>query len=197
MTQQRSSLSALGLLFVVAAVGMSQSPCVFAQATLQPFSGDQVMTVGGHVVAGTVKATSYALRVDDAKKRYVTIARSDKKVIWVLLPERHVYLQLPWKESPETVALSAGGAVKRKALGTDVVGDYHCDKSRTTATVRGKTFSTDEWAARELNGFVVKRQDAAGSWSVEYHNVRAGPQSASLFEIPPGYQLMELTGMQH
>lgn len=51
-------------------------------------------------------------------------------------------------------------------------------------------------AAKELDGFVVKRADEKGQWSTEYHNVRLSPQDPSLFEIPSGYQKMSMGGMR-
>ncbi len=63
-------------------------------------------------------------------------------------------------------------------------------------TYEGKTYTTIEWAARELNGFVVKRADEKGQWLTEYQNVRLGPQDPALFEIPSGYQKMTMGGMR-
>jgi hypothetical protein len=39
---------------------------------------------------------------------------------------------------------------------------------------------------------VVKKQDENGTWTVEFENIHLGPQDPSLFEIPAGYQKMEM-----
>lgn len=49
-----------------------------------------------------------------------------------------------------------------------------------------------QWAAKELNGLVVKRQPENGEWTSEFRNVRLGPQDPSRFEIPAGYQKLKM-----
>jgi len=61
--------------------------------------------------------------------------------------------------------------------------------------LQGKTYNSLEWAAKELNGFVVKTADEKGSWSNEYQNIKLGPQDPSLFELPPDYKKLSLGGM--
>src|SRR5260370_17193476 len=89
-----------------------------------------------------------------------------------------------------------GAKVDRTALGSEQVGAYLCDKSRVQVIYEGKQYTTIEWAAKELNGFVVKRQSEKGDWSTEYQNVQLGPQDPSLFEIPAGYQKLNLGGIR-
>ena len=80
-------------------------------------------------------------------------------------------------------------------LGSEQVGTHLCDKSRVQSTSKGKTSVFDEWAARDLGGFVVKREDEGGKWSIEYQNVQFAAQDQSLFEIPAGYQKLDITAM--
>jgi len=42
-------------------------------------------------------------------------------------------------------------------------------------TYQGREYTNIEWAAKEVDGFVVKRANEKGQWSTEYHNVRLGP----------------------
>jgi len=95
------------------------------------------------------------------------------------------------KLGPALLAATMQGAkVDRTALGSEQVGAYHCDKSRVQVTYEGKQYTSIEWAAKELNGFVVKRQSEKGDWPTEYQNVKLGPQDPSLFEIPAGLEIL-------
>jgi hypothetical protein len=88
-----------------------------------------------------------------------------------------------------------GAKVEREALGSEDVGAYHCDKYRVKATYEGKIYTSIEWDAKELGGFPVKQADEKGKWSKEYQNVKLGEQDPALFQVPPGYQKIDLGGM--
>jgi hypothetical protein len=77
--------------------------------------------------------------------------------------------------------------VHRESLGSDQVGQYRCEKSRVKVTYKGRDYVSIEWAATEMNGFVIKRQGLEGEWSSELSNIQFGPQEASLFVVPSGF----------
>jgi hypothetical protein len=168
-----------------------------AQAIFKPFSADQVHTTRKKTTTGKVYAIENAMRSDaeDKGKKSISIIRFDRKVMWVLMPEQKMYLEMPWGDPAEWAVAAKGAQVQREPLGPEQVGAFHCDKSRVTATYQGLTGTYIEWAAKELDGFVLKRQDEKGSWSTEYKNVQLGAQDPSLFELPAGYQKMSMGGM--
>lgn len=168
-----------------------------AQAMFKPFSADQVHTARKKTTTGKVYAIENAMRseAEDKGKKSISIIRFDRKVMWVLMPDQKMYLEMPWGDPAEWAAATKGAQAQRESLGTEQVGDFHCDKSRVTATYQGITNTYIEWAAKELDGFVVKRQDEKGSWSTEYKNVKLGSPDPSLFEIPTGYQKMSMGGL--
>jgi len=178
-----------GLLLVSRAAG--------AQAIFKPFSADQVRTTRKKTTTGKVYAIENAMRseAEDKGKKSISIIRFDRKVMWVLMPDQKMYLEMPWGDPAEWAATTKGAQVLRESLGAEQVGAFHCDKTRVTATYQGMTSVYTEWVARELDGFVVKRQDEKGSWSTEYKNVQLGAPDPSLFEIPAGYQKMSMGGM--
>ncbi|HYL84027.1 MAG TPA: DUF4412 domain-containing protein [Candidatus Angelobacter sp.] len=153
-----------------------------AQAMFKPFSADQVHTTSKKTTTGKVYAIENAMRseAEDKGKKSISIIRFDRKVMWVLMTDQKMYLEMPWGNSAEWTAAIKGAQVQRESLGSEQVGAYHCDKSRVTATYQGITGTYIEWAAKELDGFVVKRQDDKGAWSTEYQNVRLGAQDPSL-----------------
>ena len=171
-----------------------------AQALFRPFSADQIHTVGKKTTTGKVYAIEKALRTEAEQngKKSISIMRFDRKVMWILMPDQKMYLEMGnfGAGVAEFASTMQGSKVDRTALGSEQVGAYHCDKSRVQVTYEGKQYTSIEWAAKELNGFVVKRQSEKGDWSTEYQNVQLGPQNPSLFEIPAGYQKLNLGGMR-
>jgi hypothetical protein len=182
-----------GLLFV--------NGTIVADELSKPFSADQVLTTGGKTTMGKVFAANNAVRFEDQEGQFIDILRADRGIMWALLPARKVYLQLPLRASEHLMtSLTPRSNVQtlhRDTLGSEQVSVYRCDKSRVQTLHAGKAYIWIEWAAKELNGFVVKRQDEKGSWSIEYRNVLLGPQDASLFEVPAGYHRIDMSGMEH
>jgi hypothetical protein len=136
----------------------------------------------------------------DNGKQFINIVRVDRKVVWSLMPDRKMYMELPSQLLIELSALTPGPGVenvRRTNLGSEQIAAHLCDKSRVESTSNGKTVTFIEWAARDLNGFVVKREDENGQWSIEYRNVQLQSQDPSLFEIPAGYQKLSGMGQAH
>lgn len=168
-----------------------------AQALFKPFSAGQIHIVNKKTTNGKVMAIENAIRTETENKgkASINITRFDRNVIWVLMPDQKTYMEMPFQGLAEMASSIKGATVKRDSLGAEQVGAYHCDKSRVETTYEGKVYVGIEWAAKELDGFVVKKADEKGSWSTEYQNVQLGPQDPSLFEIPAGYQKFSLGGM--
>ena len=165
---------------------------------LKPFSADQVRTMLGKTTSSKVYFTQNAMRIEgtDAKGNpSIQIMRFDQKVIWNLVPAQKMYIELPWASMGEFAAWADDQAMQRESLGLEQVGQYHCEKFRVHVTLDGKQYTSLEWDAQELNGLPVKSQDEKGSWSKEYRNVQLGSQDPSLFEIPPGYQKLNMGGL--
>jgi len=195
----RSGSSSFGLTWqaVVMCAVLFSPRCVAAQAIFKPFSADHVHTARNKTTTGKVYAIENAMRseAEDKGKKSISIIRFDRKVMWVLMPEQKMYLEMPWGDQAEWAAVAKGAQAQRESLGSEQLGSYHCDKSRVTTTYQGITGTYIEWAAKELDGFVVKRQDEKGFWSTEYKNVQLGSQDPSLFELPAGYQKMSMGGV--
>lgn len=167
------------------------------QSLFKPFSADQVHTVNKKTTTGKVQAIENAVRIESENKgkKSITITRFDRNVTWSVMPDQKMYMEIPFPGIGEMASTIKGATVKRDSLGSEQVGAYHCDKSRVETTYEGKVYVSIEWAAKELDGFVVKKSDEKGSWSTEYQNVQLGPQDPSLFEIPAGYQKLSLGGL--
>jgi hypothetical protein len=168
-----------------------------AQTSIPSFSADEIRTMGKQVTTGKVYASAGAVRTEGERKgkKAISIMRLDKKVIWNLMPDQKMYMELPFMSSAEVASMAKDAKIEKESLGSEQVGVYHCDKYRVKVTYEGKVYTSVEWDARELNGFAVKKGDEKGAWATEYQNVHLGPQDPSLFEVPAGYQKFSLGGM--
>ena len=133
-------------------------------------------------------------------KKFIAINRYDRQVLCSLMPDEKMYVEMPIPGGTEGATDMNGMMkdvqVKHESLGAEQVGAYRCDKSRMTVTWQGITSTHTEWAAKELGGFVVKRQDETSGELTEYKDIRLGPQDPSLFDLPAGYKKMSLSGRQ-
>ncbi|ABF41011.1 hypothetical protein Acid345_2010 [Candidatus Koribacter versatilis Ellin345] len=75
-----------------------------------------------------------------------------------------------------------------KKVGTETMNGYVCDKWEFT----GKENRT-VWISQKLH-FPIKSVSQDGT-SVEFSNIKEGPQDASLFTVPAGYQKMDMGAM--
>ncbi len=167
------------------------------QTTIPSFSADEIHTTGKKVTTGKIYASADAVRTEGERKekKTISIMRLDKKVIWNLMPDQKMYMEIPFMGSADVASMAKDAKLEKEPLGSQQVGAYHCDKYRVKTTYEGKVYNSVEWDAKELNGFAVKKGDEKGSWTIEYQNVHLGPQDPSLFELPAGYQKFSLGGM--
>lgn len=180
---------------------VSSTSVVRAQTKNPSFSADQIKVMIAKTSASKVYSTEKAVRIEKEErgKQSITIMRLDQKQVWILNPAQKTYIDMGGMGAAGTEMASdmAGAKVEREPLGSEQIGAYHCEKFRVKATYKGQTYTSIEWDAKELGGFLVKQADEKGTWSKEYQNVKLGPQDPSLFEIPSGYQKIDLAGMMN
>ncbi len=150
------------------------------------FSADMVSTTKGGVVKGKIFVTKEKTRMEVPQA--ITITRMDKKVVWVLMPEKKMYAQQALK--PEDMVASAKkmpGEIERKFVGKEKINGKKTKKYRIVYKVEDRKETSYQWIATR-SGLPVKSASADGSWTVEYKNIKQGKQPASLFKIPKGYK---------
>jgi hypothetical protein len=151
--------------------------------------GDLTVSYHGKMYAGRD-----ASRTDMEMGRGVTasvIVRYDKGVSWTLMPGNH-YIETPIDERADLLSSlrDPNAKVNKQDLGPETVGSYPCEKYKVDVTGGGHTLSGWIWVAKakDLDGFIVKSQDAASKQSVTLSDVQLKTPVASLFDLPPGYQ---------
>jgi hypothetical protein len=168
---------------------------VEAGTSLQSFSADVIHIAGKQTSTGEIHATKNAVRTEGAEngQEIITIVRLDRNELHILAPAAATNLEMPYIDDAggneqEFAQYIEGAETQSTPLGTGQIGPYRCDKSRVQVTYQGHVYESIEWAAKELDGLVVKRENEKEGWSTEYSDVRLGPQDPSLFEIPPAYR---------
>lgn len=168
----------------------------------KPFTADMVMTSAkqnGRTIHGKMYAAEQAMRMDleaEPGMETSTIVRFDKKVVWVLMPGEHRYMEMPITPRAGMMATlhASGTKYELQDLGAEKVGSYACEKYRAQWTDHGQSGSGFVWVATAggVKGFIVRAEDEKSGATNEYRNIRPGEPPASLFEVPAGYEKMEM-----
>lgn len=203
---RQSSFGLRGLAWRVALVGFISLSAQIARAQMvsKPFSADKVVTQRGKTTTDKVYATPAAMRVEGARdgKKFISISRWDRKVVWSIMPDQKMYFEMAIPAGAEMASamndlsktLMKDAQMKRESLGSEQIEGFLCEKTRTTVTWQGVTGTNIQWSAKDLGGFVLKKQDDTLGQVTEFKNIRLGPQDPSLFELPPGYKKMGASG---
>lgn len=126
----------------------------------------------------------------DNRVDYTLIYRFDKGVVWnIYASNRDAYEERPIPKCKQYDELTSIGPGEKKIGFGDYAG-YKCDKYKSTSVYTGKhhteTYTTISWYSKKLKAFVKHEvhPDATGSAGWCMTNIKEGPQSASLFELP-------------
>lgn len=164
-----------------------------AMAAAFGFSADVVSGDGKEVMSGKIYISDDKMRTEFSEM--ISIVRVDKKVVWMLMPEEKMYMETVFQMSPKhqiPKAEVSPDEVERVFIGKETVNGYATDKYRVT--VKGyKEGSHYVWISTDLGlPLPVKSAALDGSWWQEYRNIKVGSPNASLFEIPSGYQKVDM-----
>jgi outer membrane lipoprotein-sorting protein len=122
----------------------------------------------------------------------VNIARPDKQLMWVLMPEQKMAMEMPFAKSGLGMSMAMPEEkAKMKLLGTETVNGYDTEKYETTVTAAGKADKHFLWVSKKL-GVPIKMMSEDGKFSMEYLEIKEGGVTAGLFEVPEGYQKMTM-----
>ncbi len=122
----------------------------------------------------------------------IVITRIDKKVAWNLMPETKTYMEMPLNmQHRPKVEEKYEGEIERKQVGSETIDGHPTKKYLITYKTDNETHQVYQWVATDIN-MPVKTSAIDGSWSHELRNIKIGNQPDNLFEIPAGYQKMQM-----
>jgi hypothetical protein len=169
--------------------------------TTKPYFAESVMKAAGgpEMVSRMWAGGPDRWRVEVVGQPTAAIVRLDRKKMYTLLPQAKSYYETTMSEEEAKTTLQGQqpppGKVTRKALGKETVAGRPADKYEVTVTPRGgKAQVYYEWLSTEL-GMPIKMAAADKSWSMEYRNIKLGPQDPKLFEVPAGFKKMVMPSL--
>ena len=183
------------LLFAGAVIS---STAVALEAPKVEYSADTYMETAEGTTQGTVYVAHGKERrefVQDGEKT-VMILRHDKKVIWMLQPEDKTYMEQKMHKGGRKDDLSAY-KIEQTVVGPETINGVSTTKSKIIMIgPKGDKLGGFYWKSKE--GIVVKTDAIAVDKKSkeriksELTNLKVGKQNPSLFEIPAGYEKMDM-----
>lgn len=167
---------------------------VRAEGMSHQFSAEMSMTSAGHETRAKFYVGNNKVRME--MPQGIMISRMDKGVSWMLMPEQNMYMEHPLDRK---MAIQGSekfpGEMSRVSQGKEEVSGRPAEKFLVRYDDGQGAEDMLQWLGED--GIPVKMASVDGSWSVEYQYIQPGPQPDSLFEIPAGYQKMEVPNMQN
>lgn len=130
----------------------------------------------------------------------IMIMRRDKNVVWMLMPEQKMYMEMKMGQGKEDTADLKDYTIEYSVVGEEVVNGINTTKNKVIMTdKKGNKFGGFMWVSKE--GIMVKMDTVSkveGSKmrvKMERKNIKIENQNPKLFEIPSGYNKMSMPGM--
>lgn len=155
------------------------------------FTAKMVLKDGGKTMPGKIYVKGDKLRQEftDEHGQSVTIVRKDRKVVWVVMPQDRIYVEMPLKkELPGQFLQFPEKPLKKQRVSSETVNGYPTE--RFQVIVSGGSLGPvvqNFWMCDKL-GMPLKMECKEKSLSVEYKDIKEGAIADKLFELPLGFQ---------
>jgi hypothetical protein len=167
------------------------------------FSADSIHKTSGRTFKSKIyyKQDKIRMEVLDTVHKGYNIIRKDKEIMWMIMPEQRMWMEVPFNvKSGIQFEKKVKGEVSRKLIGTETINGHPTKKYEVTLKYRDSLFKVYQWIATDID-FTIKSAAIDGSWSQELKNIKIEKQPNNLFEIPTGYQKINIPemgkGMMH
>ena len=185
------------ILLGLALLAMLVASAVTVLAAITPFSADYVQIDNKNKeTIGRIFVTQDKMRSEfsDAKTGLtVMIVRMDRKVTWMLMTREQTYMEIKYEDGMGQVAAQAEDTIESKQdLGVETLNGYICHKWKFI--YKNHDYGTSiVWISDKLS-YAIQTQatNKYGTSGTEMRSIKEGPQAASLFEIPAGYEKFEM-----
>jgi hypothetical protein len=190
------------LLLIAAALGTSAA--AVGAGLPQPkveYSADSIMETEQMTMKSRVyhAADKERREMDAGGMKQVMIMRLDKKVGWMLMPDQHMYMEMNFAQAQERSGDLSDYQIEQSVVGEETVNGHKTTKHKVVVTdKKGNKFGGFMWTTKE--GIMVKLDAIAKSGNsktrmkMDLQNLKIGRQDPKLFEIPAGYNKMDIGG---
>jgi outer membrane lipoprotein-sorting protein len=158
------------------------------------FSAAVVNRIAGHEMQGKIFVRGQKARLETSTPLGVAISilRLDKKVMWILMPGKKAYMEMPFDREGFAQALNIPtDEAGMQLLGRETLNGYDTEKYATSMQAGTRQIQGTMWISKRL-GLPIKIESADHSFSQEYRNIREGGVDDAIFEIPAGSQKLSL-----
>ena len=181
-----------GVLFILTACFISVNAFTGALQQMPEFSADVVMQSQGQEIQSKTYISKDKIRTET--RGQIMIIRKDLNVMWIVMSEQGMYMENPIDlNAMVRDSQTMPGEIERVPMGKENIDGQAADKFKITYDAGKGPVTMFQWVGDKQ--IPVKMQSEDGSWSVDYKNIQIGPQPASLFEVPEGYQKMQMPNM--
>lgn len=170
------------------------------------YSADEVVETADSVSKSKIYSTPTMERreMSEGGQQMIAITRHDKKIVWSLMPEEKMYMEMPIGQSDtkkeEKTDLSAY-KIEQTPMGQETVNGVVLNKGKMIMTGKdGSKMGGFMWTTKEG---IIAKMDALSvekgkkdRFKLEMTNLKIGKQPADLFEIPKGYEKMDMGAME-
>ncbi|MBS0171514.1 MAG: hypothetical protein JSR62_14280 [Nitrospira sp.] len=193
------------LLFTFAVSAAALSPLGIALSTERvtvEYSADQII----ESEEGAMKSRLYSTPTKERREMtqggasMITIIRHDKQVSWMLMPEEKMYMENAGNSSSGGKSDLANYQIEQTEMGEEQLNGVVMRKSKIVMTSKDGTkmggfmWTTKEGILAKIDALAVEKGQKS-RFKMEQTNIHIGTQPAELFEIPKGFEKLDMGGM--
>ena len=170
------------------------------------YSAEEVVETADSMSKTKVYSTSTMERreMSEGGQQMIAITRHDKKVVWNLMPEEKMYIEMPIGQSAEKkdekTDLSAY-KIEQTPMGQETLNGIVMNKGKMIMTGKdGSKMGGFMWTTKEG---IIAKMDALSvekgkkdRFKLEMTNLKISKKRANLFEMPKGYEKMDMGAME-
>ena len=203
-------MNAIRILFWSAGIGIVSATMAMAASPVAPrpqpqveYSADSYMETEQITMKSKVYHASGKERKEQEMggEKVVTIVRTDKQLIWTLMPEA-MYMETGLQSAqqpPGSGDDTSDYTYERTEVGPDTIDGHRTTKFKVIATnPKGEKMGGFQWMTREgiqiKMDLIAKTEGSKTRMKMGLTNLKIGKQDSSLFEIPTGYTKMVMPG---
>jgi hypothetical protein len=130
----------------------------------------------------------------------VQIFRYDSKVMWMLMPSEHMYMEYSIAGGPSKGTDTSQWTYEDTVVGEDTMNGIKVTKFKTIAmSTDGKKYGGFSWRTKEginlKQDLLYKEGNDKKRMLTELSNLKIGKQDPMLFEIPEGFTKFDMGGI--
>ena len=166
------------------------------------YSADQII----ESEEGAMKSRIYSTPTKERREMsqggaaMMMITRYDKNVSWTLMPEEKMYMEAPGNKASQDKTDLSGYQIEQTQVGEETINGIVMNKSKIIMTgsdgtkMGGFMWMTKEGILAKIDAIAVEKGQKA-RFKMEQTNIKIGKQPAELFEIPKGFEKLDMGGM--